>query len=166
MNTNDESHSVTGRVAFLLHRFILSVKFVDTYIVINLHEETDMTGLTVEEKAQALVYAKNGADFMFVPSANLCNMIATGRVETEHLNKVLVSILLKKKPIRMDTGTITRYCKGTLDFKNTWLLNHGDVQVVSPRYKRPEIVKNDDDPNYGGCPVPSNENNLEENEDE
>lgn len=105
-----------------------------------------MTGLTDEEKGQALVYAKNGADFMFVPSPNLCNMIATGSPETESLNKTLVAILLTKKPIRMDTTTIIKYCKGSLDFKNTWLLNHGDIKVVPPQLKKPELVKQKEKP--------------------
>jgi len=125
-----------------------------------------MTGLTPEEKNQALVYAKNGADFMFVPSTNLCNTLATGSQETEGINNILVAILLTKQPIRLDTNTVVKYCKGTLDFKNTWLLDHGDIKVVPPQYKKPEIVKQKEKPSPKEFPKLSKKNNLEENNDE
>ena len=109
-----------------------------------------MDGLTAEEKLQVLVYAKNGADFMFIPSSNLCNLIVTGSEQTMDINQTLIAILLTRKPIRLDTRTIIKYCKGTLDRKNTWLLDHGDIKVVPPKYKKPELVR---------------KNNLEENND-
>ena len=124
-----------------------------------------MTGLTEEEKRQALVYAKNGADFMFVPSTILCSMIAAGGQETEGLNKTLVAILLTKKPIRLDTNTVIKYCRGTLDFKNTWLLSRGDIKVVSPKYKMPEIVKIEEKPSPKEFLKSYGKNNLEENID-
>ena len=100
-----------------------------------------MLGLTSSEKQMALNCAYNGADFMFRPSTNLCNMIATGSTETAELNKTLVAILLTKKPIRLDTNTVIKYCRGTLDYRNTWLFNHGDIEVVSPKHKKQEITK-------------------------
>jgi len=113
-----------------------------------------MAGLTLEEKLQALLYAKRGADFMFIPSANLCAEAAMGSPETIGINKTLVAILLTKKPIRLDTRTVVKYCMGTLDRNNTWLLDHGDIKVVPPRFKMPELTKD------------MEENNLEENKDE
>ncbi len=104
-----------------------------------------MLGLTSSEKQMALNYAYNGADFMFRPSTSLCNMIATGNPETMELNQTLVAILLTKKPIRLDTNTVIEYCKGTLDYRNTWLFDHGDIEVVSPKYKKPELTKDMED---------------------
>lgn len=107
-----------------------------------------MLGLTSSEKQMALNYAYNGADFMFKPSTSLCNMIATGSLETAELNKTLVAILLTKKPIRLDTSTVIEYCKGTLDYRNTWLFDHGDIEVVSPKYKKPELTKHKEEKDF------------------
>jgi hypothetical protein len=100
-----------------------------------------MTGLTVEERHTALTCATNGADFMFVPSPHLCNLLVIGSPETIGVNSTMVSILLTKKPIRLDTVTVVKYCQGTLDRKNTWLLDNGNIHVVSPKHKKPEITK-------------------------
>ena len=100
-----------------------------------------MTGLTIEERNMALTCAANGADFMFIPSPHLCNLLTSGSPETVGINDTMVAILLTKKPIRLDTATVVRYCRGSLDKKNTWILNNGDIKVVSPQYKKPEITK-------------------------
>ena len=100
-----------------------------------------MAGLTWEERQQALTCAANGADFMFEPSPFLCSLLTVGSPETEGINSIMVAILLAREPIRLDTSTVVKYCRGTLDSKNTWLLDHGDIRVVPPRYKKPEITK-------------------------
>jgi hypothetical protein len=100
-----------------------------------------MSGLTVEEKQIALTYAAGGADFMFIPSSGLCELIARGSPETMAINQILIKILLYREPIRLDTNTVIRYCKGTLDNRNTWLFNHGDIKVVPHQYKKPELIK-------------------------
>lgn len=110
-----------------------------------------MLGLTAEERNRALDLASGGADFMFIPSSDLCNLIAKGSPETIELNRTLLAILLTRKPIRLDIMTIVEYCKGTLDNKNKWLLDHGDIKVVPHQYKKPDLVKQKE------------ENNLEEN---
>lgn len=106
-----------------------------------------MTGLTAREKDMALNLASNGADFMFIPSDTLCNMLASGSSETIDVNEIMVAILLTRKPIRLDTATVVKYCRGSLDRRNTWLLDHGDLKVVPHQFKRPELVKpKEDDP--------------------
>lgn len=100
-----------------------------------------MTGLTPEEKSIALTCATNGADFMYIPSPHLCNLLAAGSPPTTGINSTMVAILLNRKPIRLDTATVVKYCCGTLDQRNTWLLDNGDIEVVSPKYKKPEITK-------------------------
>ncbi len=100
-----------------------------------------MLGLTAEERQMALSYAYGGADFMFIPSSDLCEMVAKGSPETIEINDVLTAILLTMKPIRLDADTVIKYCHGTLDNKNTWLFDHGDIKVVSHRYKKPSLIK-------------------------
>ena len=101
-------------------------------------------GLTIEEKTKALSYASSGADFMFIPSIDLCNKLVVGSPETIDVNKILVSIMLTKEPIRLDTNTVIEYCKGNLDRKNTWILDNGDLKVVPHQYKKPELVKTEE----------------------
>ena len=103
-----------------------------------------MLGLTSEERLQALTYAASGADFMFIPSTDLCEKMVSGSPETIGVNKILVAILLKREPIRLDTNMVKKYCKGILDRENTWILDHGDVKVVPHQYKKPELVKTED----------------------
>ena len=100
-----------------------------------------MLGLTEMEKQKTLTYASGGADFMFIPSSELCNLIVKGSPETININCVFVSILLNRKPIRLDIATVIKYCKNKLDNKNAWLLDHGDIKVVPHQYKKTEITK-------------------------
>ena len=97
--------------------------------------------LNQQERSDALRYAYNGATFMFIPSEQLLNMIIADAPETKDINKTLRIILLNKKPIRMEVETIVKYCVGTLDINNTWLLDHGDVKVVPHQFKKIEITK-------------------------
>jgi len=124
-----------------------------------------MTGLTSEEKELALTCASNGADFMFIPSPHLCNLLIVGSPSTIDVNKTLVAILLTRKPIRLDTSTVVKYCIGTLDHRNAWLLDNGDIEVVSPKHKKVEITKamaEDDDWNWNGADIFHND--LKDNE--
>jgi hypothetical protein len=104
-----------------------------------------MNGLTQEEKSIALQYAINGADFMFEPSVELCNKIAKGDLKAQGINRVMTSIILQRKPIRLDSNMVIKYCQGTLDTKNTWLFNNGNIRVVSPRMKEPVKLKPKED---------------------
>lgn len=106
-----------------------------------------MLGLTAEEKQMALSYAYGGADFMFIPSSDLCGIIAKGSLKTIEINDVLTAILLARKPIRLDTDIVIKYCLGTLDSKNTWLFDHGDIKAVPYRYKKSELIKSKEE-NY------------------
>ena len=100
-----------------------------------------MNGLTVEEKKIAYNYALNGADFMFDPSPELCIKMVQGCPESVGINQVLTTIILQRKPIRLDSKMVMRYCKGTLDEKNTWLFNNGNIRVVPPQLKEPVKLK-------------------------
>ena len=90
--------------------------------------------LTNEERRRALEYAEKGSTFMFIPSAQLSNMITKGHPQTEKLNKSLRVFLIERDAIKIDTNLIVQYCRGELDNKNTWLLDHGDIKVIPWRY--------------------------------
>lgn len=92
-------------------------------------------GLTEHERNIAKNYALNGAEFMFIPSPLLCNMVSKGNEKTKDINPTLISLLLERKPIRIDTRMIIEYCDNKLGPKNTWLLDRGDIKVVPPRFE-------------------------------
>ncbi len=100
-----------------------------------------MNGLTEKEKQQALVYIKNGADFMFVPSTELCAMLINDSPQTRGINQVMTSILLEMKPIRLDPNIVKKYCRGTLDRNNTWLFDQGNIKVVPHQFKKEVKLK-------------------------
>ena len=96
---------------------------------------------TEYEKNMALQYANNGCDFMYIPSTNLCEKIAKGDIRAKGINRVMMSIILKRDPIRLDSNMVIKYCMGTLDKNNTWLFDNGDIKVVPPRLKEPVKLK-------------------------
>ena len=100
-----------------------------------------MNGLTAEEKRMAHQYALNGADFMFEPSSELCSGLIHGCPESIGINQVMTTIILERKPIRLDSQMIIKYCNGTLDKKNKWLFDNGNIKVVPHQLKQPELLK-------------------------
>ena len=104
-----------------------------------------MNGLTAEEKQKALAYIKNGADFMLMPSPELCSMIINDSPQTQGINRVMTSILLGRKPIRLDPDIVVKYCKGTLDRKNTWLFDNVNIKVVPHQLKKEVKVRTEED---------------------
>lgn len=120
-----------------------------------------MNGLTPEEKQTALTYALNGADFMFIPSHELCNGITQGCPQAVEINDVMTSIILQGKPIRLDSQMIIKYCKGSLDRKNTWLFDNGNIKVVPDHLTQPKLVRTEEDKEFF-----KNTSKIEENSDE
>ena len=104
-----------------------------------------MNGLTQEEKTMAFQYALNGADFMFEPSPELCTKIVNGTPEAVGINDVMTAIILQRKPIRLDSNMVIKYCKGTLDKNNSWLFENGNIKVVAQQFKAPVKLKPKED---------------------
>jgi len=104
-----------------------------------------MNGLTPEEKQVACQYALNGADFMFEPTPELCSKIVQGCPESIGINYVMTSVILQRKPIRLDSQMVVKYCKGLLDKNNTWLFDNANIRVVPPQYKEPVKLKSEED---------------------
>ena len=100
-----------------------------------------MNGLTLEERDMALRYALNGADFMFIPTPELCNQIVQGCPQAVGINIIMTAIILQRKPIRLDSKMIIKYCMGTLDKKNTWLFDNGNIKVVPDHLTQPVKLK-------------------------
>jgi hypothetical protein len=91
---------------------------------------------TEEESRQALEYVRNGAEFMFIPHANFCNLVVQDDPSIAGIATIFKIMILRKQPIVLDPKIIIKYCKKTLDRKNTFLLDNGDIKVI------PNLVKN------------------------
>jgi hypothetical protein len=100
--------------------------------------------LTLREKQTAIQYALNGATFMFLPSVKLCNVVAQNNLRAKGMNKVLKYALLQRKPLRLDSEMILKYCNGTLDIDNSWVLDQGDIKVVPPQFETKTKEDEDD----------------------
>ncbi len=100
--------------------------------------------LTSQEKQVAIQYSLNGATFMFLPSVILCNIIAKGGLRSKGINKVLKYALLQRKPLRLDNEMLVKYCNGTLDADNSWVLDQGDIKVVPSQFETKTKENKDD----------------------
>jgi len=98
-------------------------------------------GLMDEEKKMALQYASNGATFMFIPLSSLSQSVSMGSSETNGIAEVFKIMILKKEPIRLETKMIIKYCQNTLDRKNTWLLDQGDIKVIPKKLEVKDFSK-------------------------
>ena len=100
--------------------------------------------LTEQEKQTAIQYAFNGATFMFLPSVKLCNTVAKDGLRVKGINRVLKYALLQRKPLRLDSGMLIKYCNGTLDANNSWVLDQGDIKVVPSQFETKTKENKDD----------------------
>ncbi len=91
--------------------------------------------LTAEERRDALNYAQNGAQFMFVSTPELINKIINGDPNTLDINDDLKIFIIERKPIRIDKNMVIKYCKGKLNDKNAWLLDQGHIKVVPRQFE-------------------------------
>ena len=91
--------------------------------------------LTEEERKQAIEYALNGAQFQFLPSQLLANMVTKDSFKTEGVNVIFRIMIMRREPIRLKTSLIMKYCKYKLDKQNTWLLDQGDIKVIPKRFE-------------------------------
>lgn len=99
-----------------------------------------MNILTEEVIRKIKEYAFNGAEFKFTPSTELCDMIAKDIPIVRGIAKTFKELILMKLPIRVDTEMILKFCDKTLDDKNSFILHHGDINII-PRREKINILK-------------------------
>ncbi len=86
--------------------------------------------LTEDEREQALTYAFNGAMFMFRATDKFALEIAAGGALSEGMIRCLPEMLMTRQWINLDNNTVIKYCKNTLDKKNTYALDNSDIKVI------------------------------------
>ena len=89
-----------------------------------------MAGLTNEERRRVYEYASNGAEFFFIPSSHLKEMIARDEGVVSGVAPSFKAVMLSKDPIRIDSKMVMKYCFHKLDRKNTFILDNGDIKVI------------------------------------
>jgi len=98
--------------------------------------------LTEQEKKEAKQYALKGANFMFLPSVRLMQTVARGEhPNVKDLPPAFIYVILQKKAIKIDTDMIIKYCDNTLDIKNTWVLDQGDIKVIPQQINLDKGIK-------------------------
>jgi len=90
---------------------------------------------TEDESRQALVYAKNGAMFMFRANEELSTEALKGGDFFNGMPEFLKIMLIKRIWINLDSKTIVKYCKKTIDRKNKYVFDNSDIKVI------PEPIK-------------------------
>ena len=86
--------------------------------------------LTEDERRQALTYAINGAMFMFRATDNLALEMVNGGQSSEGMIRCLPEMLMTRKWINLDNNTVIKYCRNTLDRKNSYILDNSDIKVI------------------------------------
>ena len=76
--------------------------------------------------------AQRDIPFKFTPSAKLCELV----LKNEHPNVINLPIaykllFLQKEPVLINSQMVIDYLQGTLDIKNKWLLDNGEIACVN-----------------------------------
>lgn len=74
---------------------------------------------------------KNEADFMFIPHQKLLDdIINNSNFYVKKLPINAKKALLSKKPISISSSIVLKYYKGTLDKKNSFIFDNGDIEII------------------------------------
>jgi hypothetical protein len=86
--------------------------------------------LTVEERQQAIIYATNGAMFMYRSSIEFANEVSKCSPSSEGMPDFIKIMIITRQWINLDYKTVIEYCKGTIDSRNRYVFDNGDIKVI------------------------------------
>ena len=89
---------------------------------------------TEDEAKRALTYARNGAMFMFRASESLSSEILQGAPSSTGMPKLMQGMMMTREWINIDSEMVIKYCLKTLDGKNTYVFDNGDIKVIPEPY--------------------------------
>ena len=89
---------------------------------------------TEEESRTALTYARNGAMFMYRASDKLAAEIIKGCPSSNGIPEFLQGMMITREWISIDEVMVIKYCLKTLDSKNTYVFDNGDIKVIPEPY--------------------------------
>jgi hypothetical protein len=87
-----------------------------------------------EEAATVRQWLGKGAEYMFIPSGKLKTMVS----QEEHpfiksMPDSFKYVILTGSPICVDEEMVLEYYEGRLDYKNTFVFDHGDIRITPQR---------------------------------
>ena len=94
---------------------------------------------TEEEASQALTYARNGAMFMYRANEKLATEILQGDPPSKGMPKIMQGMVMTREWINIDSEMVIKYCSKTLDSKNTYVFDNGDIKVIPEPYNSIKI---------------------------
>ncbi|HUS48937.1 MAG TPA: hypothetical protein VMZ91_02125 [Candidatus Paceibacterota bacterium] len=84
-----------------------------------------------KEVAEVKRFIKKGAEFMFIPSPKLVEMVAKNEhMLVKKLPEVFKCVLLENKPIHIEGELALDYYDGVLDDDNSFILDNGDIKII------------------------------------
>lgn len=90
---------------------------------------------TEEERRQALTYAINGAMFMYRAGIKFASEVSKESPSSEGMPDFIKSMIITREWINLDGEAVIKYCQGTIDSKNKYVFDRGDIKVI------PEPIK-------------------------
>lgn len=85
---------------------------------------------TKDEATTALLYAHNGAMFMYRSDIYLSAKILSGDTTSDGMSDMVKEMLISRTWINIDSAMVIKYCLKNLDKKNTYIFDNGDIKVI------------------------------------
>jgi hypothetical protein len=103
-----------------------------------------MGKIQMQEANQVDQWMRNGAKFMFIPSSSLVEIVA----KDEHpmvkgMPNPIKYVIMQNKPIRIEGSMALDYYLGTMDNKNCFVLDRGDIKIIPERFEVKKKEEND-----------------------
>lgn len=89
---------------------------------------------TEQERQQATTYAINGAMFMFRAGDKLAQEASLDAITTKGMSKYMKMMIMTREWINIDSDMVIKYCNGTMDRKNKYVFDNGDMKVIPERW--------------------------------
>ena len=89
---------------------------------------------TEQERQQAMTYAINGAMFMFRAGEKLAQEASQDAITVQGMSKYMKMMVMTREWINIDSDMVIKYCNGTLDGKNKYIFDNGDIKVIPERW--------------------------------
>jgi hypothetical protein len=89
---------------------------------------------TEEEARTALTYARNGAMFMYRANEKLAAEVLKGGPSSTGMPKLMQGMIMTREWINIDSEMVIKYCLKTLDSKNSYVFDNGDIKVIPEPY--------------------------------
>ena len=85
---------------------------------------------TEQERQQSMTYANNGAMFMYRAGEKLAQEASQDALTVQGMSVYIKTMLMTREWINIDSEMVIKYCNNTLDRKNKYVFDCGDIKVI------------------------------------